>query len=330
MNDLDTEVAPFTTTFLPDVEALLESSGRPFDRVEGALRYELKAFDATYAWVYFVSAENFFIEGVPEKKAYEAFRRRQAELLEEELYARPRKEMYLFVVGAAEILLNPAHMALRWTIEHDSRVAKKAVMLTSEVEHWLDSPFKHLQGDARANEKPTFTGMRELDLRAEQPSVANHVFNPHAILSTCEEDFAGDALSAQKSLVNTLYQRVMGSTHKVYWDEDGPSLGRMGDKSRIPLYCCSMGERLIFAFAIFLARASEEVFPEMCIGIHGDLNGMDPLRRISAIDCLREFVISTGVSVVIQSAKSEVTAIAQSRLGSVMEAAAQETSRRNN
>jgi hypothetical protein len=321
MYDLETEVKPLTPQFLPEVEALLAASGQDFTRVDGALRCELKAFESIYAVVYIVSAENFFIHGTPVKDAYNDFRRRQAELLEAERNNLPRKDPYLFVVGNDEIMFHPDFLDLRWTLEHDDRVAKKAILSISELPAWLRSPFPLLTGAARANDKPVFTEMRDLDYQAEQPSVANYVFEPRNILDTVEKDFL-TASSAEMELVNAVYQRVMGSTHRVFYDEDGIGLGHVGDEDGIPLPFCSAGESLILAFSVFMARAAGAVFPGMCLGIHGGFNMMDTLRRYSATDCVREFVISTGASVVVQSNKSEVTRFAQNRLVPVMEAAA--------
>lgn len=305
---------------LPEVEAILQKEGLPFSKVEGALRCELNLLGRGYALAYFLPASAAFSPDENERLTvtHSKFRHLQHALLQEELAKRPSKQLFLFFVLDGTPLTK-AQVNVRWTLQSDAASAVKVFLQPDDIRNWITSPFRMLQGSARANAKPTLTTLRDFT-GWENPAEpvapfapATTVFKPDEVLENVHADFCGDCFQ-DREMTERLYRFIMGPTYRVFWGEAGPGLGQEGDDRGIPLFFTSASERIVFAYAAYLARTARTVTPGMVVGIYLVLNALDTLRMVAALDCLQHLVVATGASVVVESAKTEVRSLTKFRL----------------
>ena len=295
---------------------LLTTSAIPFIKADEALRCELSLAGTAYGVAYFVPAEGLLVGNKSGSDAVDdsdVMFELQVKLFAEECNARPRKDLYLVVVGEAELLARPSSVRAACDIEQDTSYAKKEVMTPEQAISWLRGPFWHLAGNLRANAKPVFATVAHH--RNEAAPKPNHSFNLDELLESCEEH-----CHAVREITDSVYRRVMGTRRKVFWVDGYPELGWDGDDDGVPVTFCSSGERIAFALALFLARAMVDVVPGMCLGFNATFDRLDTVRQIGAYDCLHQFVVATGASVVVYSSKKSLRDLLQFRVGKVISA----------
>lgn len=295
------------------LEQLLTANSIPFTRTESALRCELTVANTTYGAVYLVPAEGVFTDTYDRSALSDRMSDIQESLFTDEFNTRPRKDLYLVVVGEAELLARSPSVYGATDIEHDTSYAKKEVMTPEQAINWLRGPFWHLNGNLRANAKPLFATVAHH--RNEVPPKPNYLFDFEALLENCEEP-----RHVVRELTDSVYRRIMGARRKVVWDNEYPELGWDKDEEGTPVAFSSSGERIAFALALFLARAMVDVRPGMCLGFNASFDRLDSVRQIGAYDCLREFVVATGASVVVYSSKTSLRDLLQHRVGKVIAA----------
>lgn len=298
---------------LSQLEQLLTANSIPFTRADDSLRCELTVANTTYGAVYLVPAEGVFTDAYDRSALSDRMCNIQDGLFTDEFNARPRKDLYLVVVGAADFLARPPCVHGACDIEQDTSYAKKEVMTPEQVVNWLRGPFWHLSGNLRANAKPMFATVAHH--RNEVPPKPNYLFDFEGILENCEEPH-----HVIRELTDSAYRRVMGSRRKVVWAGEYPELGWDKDVEGTPVAFSSSGERIAFAVALFLARAMMDMRPGMCLGFNASFDRLDTVRQIGAYDCLREFVVATGANVVVYSSKSSLRDLLQHRVGKVIAA----------
>jgi hypothetical protein len=300
-------------SLLDATAALLSANGVPFTRTDEALRCELSVAGQAYAVVYLVPAQGVFPDDWDGNAFATHFGDIQESLLGTDFYARPRKDLYLLVVGDAEFLTRPASSRAAADIEQDLSYGKKEVFTPVQALDWLRGPFWTLTGDMRANPAPSVATVA--DFGKEGQPAPTRILDVEDILSNSEEP-----RHIAKLVAEAVYRKVMGSDRKVFWPDNQPELGRIGDEDGLPVTFCSSGERIAFAFSLFLARAMMEVEPGMCLGFRGSFDRLDAVRQIGAYDCLREFAAATGAGIVVQSAKTSLRELVQRRVSPVIEA----------
>ena len=311
---------------LQAVEDLLATKGFSVKKVKGALRVEMRAFGAVHAIAYLVPATAVLLDNPSDADAKEALQQFQEDLVGTEFFeVRGKQTLLIFFIGDNELLVDEVHRFTRSRIEHDASYAAKVFLPVKDLLDWIAPPFAILEGAARANAVPELTTIAELPCEPREPLTADTVFDPRAILENAEGNFMDGALpEEQKRVANAVYRRIAGPTRKIVWSEDGPELASENEAdSGTPIIVASSGERDTFAYAVFLAKAASAVTPGMCVGLRNSFSRLDSLRRIAAMDCLADFVIATGASVQLQSAREDVRNIMEMRTGGVFKAAAE-------
>lgn len=298
---------------LDSTAALLTANSIPFTTGEESLRCEFSLAGQTYAIVHIVPAESVFPEVLDRDKFLDSFASIQERVLASDFQGSKRKDQYLLMVGSAEFLEQPTNLRATSIVEMDLSYGKKEVMTPELVVDWLTSPFMKVPGSMRANATPIAAAVA--DLRGKSQPVANVVFNPEATLHGPEEH-----RYVVQQATASVFRRIMGGDFKVFWDQGIPSLGRTPDKEGLDLAFASSGERIAFAYALFLGRSMMDVTPGMCVGINGSFDRLDSVRQIGCYDCLREFVAATGANVVVQSAKESLRQLFLYRMRAVVTA----------
>lgn len=298
---------------LDNIAALLTSNGIAFTPKDEALRCELSAAGKTYAIVYIIPASSVFADTEPGSTVGGSLEVIQERILGPEYFERTTSSLHLLVVGTADFLSKPDVARATVDVVHNLSYAKKEVLTAEDALEWLRRPFFQLEGAQRANAAPFLATVA--DLRQESLPAVTHLFNLEETLRDSEE-----SRHMVRELASKLYRRCMGSDHKVFWVDGIPELGRSHEEGGMEATYCSSGERIAFAFSLFMARAMLDVTPGMCIGFHNSFDRMDTLRQVGAYDCLREFVAATGANVFIHSAKESLRQLAGMRIRPVIEA----------
>ena len=319
MNDLHAQFNTLDYPLdMPEVEACLAAAGLPFTRVPGALRCELTGFGIAHSILYLVPAEAVLLANASEA----SFGKFQEELVGAEYFAvRGKQNQFLLLVGSKALLSEPAHRKAIYRIEADRSYAAKVFLHVEDLSVWFNNPFALKTGSDRANAVPALTTRAEVNLPPEDPSPADSVFYQYDILREAKQNFPEGLSEQERRVANVVYRRIMGFGHQIHWAENRPALGYDDSDKATPVDLASTGECAVFAYAVFLARAANTVTPGMCIGIHAGLDRLDNGRFIFALDCLRDFVIATGASVDMQSARGDVRKVAEFRIGNIFEAA---------
>lgn len=304
-----------TLDFLAEVRSQLAALGiETVLTEEQTLCGELTAHGAAYATLHVLIAEAYF-EGVPTLKKASAY---QDYLYESVSDPGPgaqkpaaQKPAYVLIVGRRAFIECPAFAVVLCELEACGAVAKKHVCAVDDLATWVVNPFEAwpvldapeltlftdnpLCEDYSATSTDRYldalSGRKRLTLPSG-PEVCH--FTGALDIPAALEQLAGlpDRERSQR-LVNTLFRRVISTEMSLAWDADrGPLLSRAGC-GELPLPCWSNGERLVFALCAFLALVHAKAEGPCSLVIHA-ISGLDALRRLAVLDCLRDFVHATG------------------------------------
>ncbi|KWU26320.1 hypothetical protein [Burkholderia cenocepacia] len=317
------------------IEAVLSQRDVAHARKGDAIRAELRVGDTTYAIAYFMDAEYLFTvderpderydpsdrdyllrpvnERTPERtrRRFEnLFETLQMNLMSDDFYAQPRKDICLVAVGTAEYLYGELDFGRRSFVEQDNALARKRVLTLQQVDQLLDCPFPRVE---RAPEALPLVElcpeMKDLPDSAREVTDTFGWKEMEALLANT------DVLAAEnaelRNRIEAILLRVMEGGYRIFWYEDEVAIGRAGDKRGTPIVIASAGEQKAYALAYFLAKLSVTATPATRVEFQGALSGFSLLWLFGLLDVLREFVIATGASLRLQAPQSDRRGLAK-------------------
>lgn len=299
---------------LARMAALLDTNQIAYIRTEEALLCKLSIADTVYAHVYLVPAESFYPSNNADAKFSEDFAAVQERILGPDFYDSNPKNLYLMIVGEKDFLDIKVNLQASSSVEQDLSYGKKEVLTPEQVIAWLTPTFSVLAGEQRANKAPFVAALAEPHVRNQPEDTSS--LNVEGLIRHDSEEHR----HLTRVRTNSLYRRIMGGDHQVFWDGTIPTLGRVGESEGSDVMYCSSGERIAFAVALYMARSALDVYPGMTLGFYGTFDRLDSVRQIGCYDCLRELVAATGVNVIVQSAKESLRQLAMHRMRPVVEA----------
>jgi hypothetical protein len=322
LNELSIDEAPYR---LAGMEPILEGAGLSYSRIGTHLRAELHARGAFYGVAYFVAAEDVFsFVGSQWEVEYARSKLWEQVCGKDHFELSPRRNLYLYVVGASEVIDDPKNLVARAHIVNDDRnYALKRVVTPEQARVWLQSPFEVLEGPARATEDPQLylvlepherLGADPQDSALPAGLDVRHVLDyRHAEDRYDNPTIASQGTDAFWRHTEALFKRIMGLDYLLTRTEAGLSIRHQYNPRGAPLWQASRGERMAFALAHFLADASQSVKPGVCLAIHDVIAAFDTIRQLVVLDLLRDFVIATGASVQLKAAKSDFKVLAKAK-----------------
>lgn len=312
--------SPSNDSTLIGVGELLTTLGIPFSAFGFGLQCEVKAYGTVISLAYFIPATAVFADETGGQEVFRAFKALMWGVLESG-GAVPEYPLYFFIVGNRGLLNNPKNTLARSLIEMDLSAAKKECLTIAELPAWLASPFTPRLGNDRTNKRPSFKAVAGHDpytggrIDVNLMGVTDAFWPIEVFSSWTSTEFSGDQGARSRVLVEKVFRRVMGSSYQVVWEDGNLCIGR--DQAVYPPDYASSGERIAIALAVFLSRLDGSVKPGMCLGIFGGLDGLDTLRTVGALDCLTDFMLASGASVVLQSAKEYVRSISERKFAPI-------------
>lgn len=324
------ELSPVDTAFLDNMFPKLVGYGlNPVRTLNGTLCVELKAFGAAYAVAHIVSAREVFYtdehvaldSGRPDnlcKKLLHKLHGKQRLWVEHDDASHKHLERLIFIVDADGISFDEKFAVLRMTIENDMYAAKKTLCTWGTLRDAMASPFRPVAH--RAHDRPsvycTRSSVHEFDPKpkADYATTVTAAFKP-ANFSSMQEEIATRAnRNAVRAVAGKVFRRIMGTDYLVVEGDEWPEVSRSGPDGGMPYFMLSNGEKMVLAFALFLALAHDQVEEGMCIGVCGSLNALDTMRQLHAYDCLFHFMVATGASVYFRSDNSDCQVLAERKL----------------
>jgi len=282
------------------------------------LRVELNKFSIAY----FLSAEQVIrselpslVSGLPSLNASrDYFANIQRIAMEREFLTKSGKDLYVIIVGPDSFYEGKSRIVLKGDFEFDTYYARKQFSTMERLTLLLTNPFSHTE--IKAHKRPTLV-CEEADSAYLEPTILEHEVTAklgHADLDALLQRLTSQSdAQAVKELTSKLFGRIMAADHCMTWEGDLPLLGRLSGHNP-PFFLASNGEKTALAFSLFLALEHAELSEGCCLGFYSALNGLDNLRFLAAMDCLRDFILSTNASIFFKTAKSNYRLLAESRL----------------
>jgi hypothetical protein len=205
-----------------------------------------------------------------------------------------KQECRLFVI-AEEAVLGGLDMRKRGLIENDETTAIQRVCTLAQARAMLVNPFPVRE---RADVALTFDAVQDVTHLAEAAPAVDLAVSQAAMYEEPDAGFlASEAAAEVRARIAAIFCQVAGPEFKFFWSPEGVSIGRVWDSRGCPMQFAGAGEQRVFAFAYFLATKAMALNPGQRIGMYGLLNGLCLIWFVGAVNVLRQFSHSTGVSV---------------------------------
>lgn len=296
------------------IQAQLDAAGYSYDVTpKNTLRMVRSVGDKPFAAVHIAVAESFIGDAVHDQDdACEPLWEYHFDELSEDVDK--RLDTYLLLVGDDEYIHRSEFGYLLEALPLNADTAKKHICGLSEVMAWVANPFSPWA--TPASDAPVIYTVRERNPAYDDPAPrndANLMFHPPQ--AGFKPDIPVEQMAEVQALTAHLLRRILGAAYRVEWpDSDGeqPCVGRSGGE--LPLWYVSNSERLVFALALFLAQAYVSRQAGLYVHIPNVLGQLDSLRRLTVLDCLRDFLMATGASLYFESNKSDVVTLAYRKM----------------
>lgn len=315
----DILTAPLAENELVGVRELLVGQGFSPKVIGAGLQCEQTLLGQRVGLFHFYPAERLLsaldpqnLGSVPRSSDY-SLRLLWGDLFVEEHSKEERVDQYLYAVAPDSVLATLQTSGLLAKVESDMSYARKTVCELQALPGLLSQPFEAVAPAWQANAQPTLHLLREL---YDDPEVVAKVTH---WLTLSGSPWSDHRLSvAQQERMGLVYGRIMGRGFSLKWD--GDEVAMVNNGAEVPPQFASRGEQAGFAFAHFLTMAYEHLAPGMTLGIRALISSLDTLKQLALLEVLRNLVAATGVSLVIQTAKTDTLRLAKKKFKHIAEA----------
>jgi len=308
-----------TRRILAAITTRLTAAGYTFTVTDkDTVRLELFLADGRpYAITHIAVAESFLAGA---QTARDAMRGALGDYHYEELDAdrETRLDITLLLVGEEAFIRSPDFAELLESLPLDGSSAKKHICSVDEVLTWLGNPFTPWRALASSKPEVHVVNERRHEWDAPVPeNKANYRFERLRPGVLRDDIIPHDhpRLAEIQALTSHLVSRIQGTAITVNWaDFDKWGLPCVGRGEGMPLFLAGSGEQLAFSLSLFLAKAYVSEQPGLYLHLPNVLYQFDSMRRFSALECLRDFLLATGASLYLESNQSNVLSVAKHKL----------------
>lgn len=209
---------------------------------------------------------------------------------------------YFLFQTPADIRALPEFEAFRHQVEQEARAGVKVFDDPAALLESVINPFAAWANRAEDTPKLWVRTNTPQPWGAPPPEAApTGDFRPRPLAEILKEVESYETAEDIKECVSGLVRRILGNTSRLVWRDGLPGLQRDGARYVAPATSMSASEGVILAFCLFLSLEHARRHPKAWLAIRGALDALDTLKYFRAVSCLRDFVIATGASVLIET-----------------------------
>jgi hypothetical protein len=277
-------------------------------------RMELMSQGVLYGLMYVTDVRQVFDSSVGVEENLDTFYDFQGDVVAEDANIRGIVGHVVLAVPD-DLRDNQDLQAFAASLELDLRYSLKFVTDYNALLYGVISPFPERE---RPETAPVVWVGREARFEGDEPMPSLEVtgeFRTGDFSALCDQVTHRPDGAQLREVAAQLVRRILGPSYALVWDDEGPGFCRDNSGHVLPWMILSAGELRILTFCLFLAVQYEEQHPKACLSIPAALNGLDAARYFRVMSCLRDYVLATGSSLLVQTDVSANQGTAKFLLG---------------